>query len=84
MQTTRLATADHFGGDDYTLRVLIERMQRIGSSEREIDLAVRKASGCLAHPASPRRTARRRPSFPFIGRRLLARGQLRKRAEDQR
>jgi hypothetical protein len=34
---------DHF--DDYNLRLLIERMERMGRSEREIEVAVREASG---------------------------------------
>ena len=54
------ALTDHFDGD-YNPRLLIERMQRTDSSEREIDVSVREASGCLAHPAGPRSTARRRP-----------------------
>jgi hypothetical protein len=72
MQTT--AIIDHFDGDDYNLRLLIERMQRMRSSEREIEEAVREASGCLSHPASPRRTARR----------LRGGGRLWKRQEGQR
>ena len=89
MQTTQTqrrpsTMTDHFDGDDYNLRVLIERMQQMGRSEREIEVAVREASGCLSHPAGPRRTARRRPPFPLIGRRLQGRGQLRKREEGQR
>ena len=78
------AMTDHFDGDDYNLRVLIERMQRMHSSEREIEVAVREASGCLSHPASPRWTARRRPPFRVIGRRLQGRGRLWKREEGQR
>jgi hypothetical protein len=79
MQTA--AMTDHFDGDDYNLRLLIERMQQMRSSEREIDVAVREASSCLAHPATPRRTARRRPPFRAIGRRLQGRGRLWKREE---
>jgi hypothetical protein len=75
---------DHFGRDDYKLRVLIERMQRVGSSEREIVVAVREASGCLSRPAGPRWTARRRLPFRVIGRRLQGRGRLWKREEGQR
>jgi len=45
--------------DDYNLRLLIERMQQMRSSEREIELAVREASGCPSQPAVRRRTARR-------------------------
>jgi hypothetical protein len=82
MQTT--AIIDHFDGDDYNLRLLIERMQRMRSSEREIEEAVREASGCLSHPASPRRTARRRPPFRVIGRRLQGGGRPWKREEGQR
>jgi hypothetical protein len=79
MQTT--AMTDQLDGDDYNLRLLIERMQRMDSSEREIEVAVREASGCLSHPASPRWTARRRPPLQVIGRRLQGRGQLYKREE---
>ena len=73
----------HFDGDNYELRVLIERMHRMGSSEREIEVAARAASGCLSHPASPRWTERRRP-FQVIGRRLQGRGRLWKREEGRR
>ena len=73
---------EQFDGDDYTLRVLIERMQRTGSSEREIEMAVREASGCRSRPAAPRwRAARRRPPFRAIGRRLQGRSRLWKREE---
>ena len=75
---------DHVDGDDYNLRVLIERMQRMRSSEHEIEVAVREASGCLSPPASPRWTARRRPPLRVIGRRLQGRGRLWKREEGQR
>jgi hypothetical protein len=74
----------HVDGDDYNLRVLIERMQRMRSSEREIEVAVREASGCLAHPAVPRRTARRRPPVRVIGRRLQGSGRLWKKEEGSR
>jgi hypothetical protein len=75
MQTA--ATTDRqFDGSDYNLRVLIERMQQKGRSEHEIDEAVREASGCLSRPAGPRWTARRRPPFRVIGRRLQGRGRL--------
>jgi len=47
---------DYFDGHDYNLRVLIERMERMGSSEHEIEVAVREASGCPSHPAGPRGT----------------------------
>ena len=76
---------EHLDGDDYNLRVLIERMQRLGSSEREIEMAVRKASGCRSRPAGPRRrAAQRRPPFSAIGRRLQGRSRLWKREEGQR
>ena len=74
---------DHFDGDDYDLRVLIERMQRMRSSEHEIEVAVREAS-CLSDPAGPRWTARRRPPLRVIGRRLQGRDRLWKREEGQR
>ncbi len=80
MQTTQPMT-DHFDGDDYNLRLLIERMQRMRSSEHEIEEAVREASGCLSHPASPRWTVRRRPPFGVIGRRLQGRRRLWQREE---
>jgi hypothetical protein len=67
--------SDHVNGDDYNLRLLIERMQRMHRSEREIEVAVREASGCLSHPAGSRWTAQRR--LPF-------RGRLWKREEGQR
>ena len=72
---------EHLDGDDYNLRVLIERMQRLGSSEHEIEVAVREASGCQLRPAGPRRAARRRPPFRAIGRRLQGSGRLWKREE---
>jgi hypothetical protein len=78
------AMTDHFDGDDYNLRVLIERMQRMRSSEREIEVAVREASGCRSHAASPRWTARRRPPFRVIGRRLQGRDRVWKREAGQR
>ena len=77
------AMTEHFDGDDYNLRVLIERMQRMGSSEREIEMAVREASGCPSRPADPRWRAPRRPPFRAIGRRLQRSGQLWKREEVQ-
>jgi hypothetical protein len=79
MQTT--AMIDHFDGADYNLRLLIERMQQMRSSEREIEVAVREASGCLSHPAGPRWTVRRRPPFRVVGRRLQGRGRLSNREE---
>ncbi len=82
MQTP--AMTDHFDGDDYNLRVLIERMERMDRSEREIEAAVREASGCLAYPASPRWAARRRPPLQAIGRRLRGSGRLWKREEGSR
>ena len=78
---TVASRTEHLDADDYNLRVLIERMQRIGSSEREIEMAVREASGCPSRPAGPRRTARRRPPFRVIGRRLHGRDRLWKREE---
>jgi hypothetical protein len=59
-------------------------VQRMHSSEREIEVAVRDASGCLAHPASRRWTTRRRPPFRLIGRRLQGGGRRWKREEGQR
>jgi hypothetical protein len=82
MQTP--AMIDHFDGADYNLRLLIERMQQMRSSEREIELAVQEASRSLSHPAGPRRTARRRPPFQVIGRRLQGRIRLWKREEGSR
>jgi len=73
-----------FDGDDYSLRVLIERMQRLGSSEREIEIAVREASGCLARPADSRWSPRRRPPLRAIGRRLQGSDGLWNREEAQR
>lgn len=78
------AMTDHVDGDDYDLRVLIERLQRMRSSEREIEVAVRESSGCFSHPASPRWTERRRPPFRVIGRRLQGGGRLWTREEGQR
>jgi hypothetical protein len=72
---------DDFDGDDYNLRLLIERMERMHRSEREIEVAVQDASGCLSHPGGQRWTARRRPPFRVIGRRLQGRGRLWKREE---
>jgi hypothetical protein len=45
MQTTQIETAqtDDSDSDDYNLRLLIERMQRMRTPEREIELAVREA-----------------------------------------
>ncbi|MEA2662537.1 MAG: hypothetical protein QOH08_2109, partial [Chloroflexota bacterium] len=48
------AMTDHVDSDDYALRALIELMQQKRSSEREIEAAVREASGCPSHPASSR------------------------------
>jgi hypothetical protein len=45
--------------EDYTLRLIIEQMLRDGSSEREIEVAVREASGGLERQA-PRTEARPR------------------------
>ncbi len=73
------AMTEQFDGDDYNLRVLIERMQRLGSSERAIEAAVQEASGYPSHPASLRWTARRRPPLRAIGRRLQGTGGLWKR-----
>lgn len=55
--------------DDYGLRVLIEQMQQQGSSEGEIEAAVRSASRRIEHQRShpvqrPKRLVR-------LGRRLL-------------
>jgi hypothetical protein len=72
---------DQLDGGDYNLRVLIERMQRLGSSEREIEVAVREASGCPSRPAGSRWTVRRRPPFRTFGRRLQGSGRLWKREE---
>ena len=84
MQTGEPAMTAHVDGGDYNLRLLIERMQRTGSPERNIEVAVREASGCVAHPAGQRRTARRRPPLRMIGRRLQGSGPLWKREEGQR
>ena len=75
------AMIDDFDGGDFNLRLLIERMQRTGSSEGEIETAVREAFGCLAHPAGPRWPTRRRPPFRAIGRRAQGSGRLWKREE---
>ncbi len=65
--STRLEiTRDHFDGADYNLRSLIEQMERMGRSEREIEAAVREASGCHSHPTGPSWRERRR--LPFQGR----------------
>ena len=60
-----------FDRDDYNLRVLIERMQQKGSSEHDIEAAVREASRRLEHQARPRAAARRTRPFRTIRRRLL-------------
>ena len=53
--------------NDYNLRVMIEDMQQRGSSERDIEAAVRSATRRLDHQARP---ATRRPSrFRVLGRR---------------
>ena len=65
------AMTDQFDGDDYNLRALIERMERIGGSDHEIEVAVPEASGCPSYPAGPRR-------------RLQGRRRLWKREEGQR
>jgi hypothetical protein len=83
----RLGTSvmtDAIGGDDYSLRVLIERMEQSGSSEREIEVAVRETSGCPARPRRGHWTARRRPPFRVLGRRLRSRGLIGKREEGRR
>lgn len=69
METAQLETG-HVDSDDYALRALIELMQQKRSSEREIEAAVREASGCLSHQASPGWTARRRRPFRVVGRRF--------------
>jgi len=49
-----------FERDDYTLRLLIEDMQRQGRSERDIEAAVRAASRRLGyHGSQPARRPRR-------------------------
>lgn len=57
--------------DDYRLRVLIERMQREGRSERDIEAAVRAASVRIERE---RRHPSRRPNrLGLFGRRLRTR-----------
>ena len=95
MQTPQPGTAQRGGvdletarvsrdGDDYNLRALIERMERMHSSEREIEVAVRDASGCPSHRAGPRTTARPRLALRGIGRRLQDKGRLWTREEGRR
>ena len=95
MQTPQPGTAQRGGvdletarvsrdGDDYNLRALIERMQRMDSSQREMEVAVREASGCPFHPIGPRATARPRLPLRGIGRRLQGNGRLWAREEGQR
>jgi len=49
-----------FERDDYTLRLLIEDMQRQGRSEKDIEAAVRAASRRLGYPSGkPTRGSRR-------------------------
>ena len=55
--------------DDYRLRVLIERMQQEGSTEREIVAAVRAASRRIERES--KRPSRRPGRFGLLGRRLL-------------
>ena len=57
--------------DDYRLRVLIERMQREGRSERDIEAAVRAATGRIERDR--RRPSRRPNRFGLLGRRLRTR-----------
>ena len=77
-------TRDPRDGADYNLRALIERMQRMDSSQREMEVAVREASGCPFHPIGPRATARPRLPLRGIGRRLQGKGRLWAREEGQR
>jgi hypothetical protein len=67
MQTTQIETAelgstgfeitrDHLDGDDYNLRLLIDRMERTGCSKRAIEVAVRDASGSPSGSTAPRWT----------------------------
>jgi len=60
-----------FDRDDYSLRVLIERMQQKGSSEHDIEVAVREASRRLEHQARTRPAARRTRPLRVIRQRLL-------------
>ena len=75
---------DHFDGDDYNLRVLIERMQRMRSSEREIEVAVREASGCLSHRGQPALDGTAAPAVPGDRTATQGRDRLWKREEGQR
>ena len=56
--------------DDYRLRVLIERMQREGRSERDIEAAVRAATVRIERE---RRPSRRPNGLRLLGRRLRTR-----------
>ena len=57
--------------DDYRLRVLIERMQREGRSERDIEAAVRVAANRINR--EHRRPSRHPRRFGLLGRRLHTR-----------
>ena len=52
--------------NDFNLRVMIEDMQQRGSTERDIEAAVRSATRRLEHQARP---AARRPRLRVLGRR---------------
>ena len=54
--------------DDYRLRVLIERMQREGRPERDIEAAVRAATTRIER--GRRRPSRRPSRLGLLGRRL--------------
>ena len=57
--------------DDYRLRVLIERMQREGRSERDIEAAVRAAT--VRTEREHQRPSRRPNRLGLLGRRLRTR-----------
>lgn len=57
--------------EDYRLRVLIERMQREGRPERDIEAAVRSATARIERGS--RRPSRRPSRLRLLGRRLGAR-----------
>jgi len=57
--------------DDYRLRVLIERMQREGRPERDIEAAVRAATARIER--TNRRPSRRPNRLGLLGRRLRRR-----------
>ncbi|TML72031.1 MAG: hypothetical protein E6G14_00875 [Actinobacteria bacterium] len=60
-----------FDRDDHHLRVLIERMQQEGHSERDIAAAVRAAARRIE--LEERRPTRRPSRLGLLGRRLITR-----------